>query len=431
MDWRDLIAGVGGLNPHGGSAFLRGFQRAKQEIAEREAREAQAGQRQEDLTLRKNADVRAANQDTRAANQDTRATQAQRLAAVNTLRGLLEDQSIDDPAVFQQRMNFVTNMAPQVGAEPDFFKAFTPAPTVFQQRAAQKKLAAIEKAYSPQQLQMLEADTENGAAPFFKMMNGEQWTVAQLRSRAGTQATAPNGQAMSMRLPEAPEQQKPETRGLDVQAADALSRGDAETYQRLLKVKKEMGQADDRPRITVNTGQGLPASTMRRVDSKTRAFDSLPIVKTTQKMAEAVSFADALDVNTKSPSDDQALIYAFAKAMDPDSVVREGEYATVQKYAQSWAERFGFSAARVFSNTAFLTPQARANMKATIRTKYASARPQYDNVRRSYATQINRITGGVDGDEYLTDYAGGFPSTEPAARGSATYDDYLRAKGKK
>lgn len=45
-----------------------------------------------------------------------------------------------------------------------------------------------------------------------------------------------------------------ERRSLDVQAAAALASGDMETYNRLLKVKKEMGQADDRPRVTVNTG---------------------------------------------------------------------------------------------------------------------------------------------------------------------------------
>lgn len=46
----------------------------------------------------------------------------------------------------------------------------------------------------------------------------------------------------------APTEQKPETRGLDVQAADALARGDTAEYERLKRVKKEMGQADDRPR---------------------------------------------------------------------------------------------------------------------------------------------------------------------------------------
>jgi hypothetical protein len=29
------------------------------------------------------------------------------------------------------------------------------------------------------------------------------------------------------------------------------------------------------------------------------------------------------------------MVYAFAKIMDPESVVREGEYETVKKYSQS------------------------------------------------------------------------------------------------
>ena len=97
--------------------------------------------------------------------------------------------------------------------------------------------------------------------------------------------------------------------------------------------------------------------------------------------------------------------------MDPDSVVREGEYATVQKYGQSWAEQFGFDVKRLFSNTAFLTPQARANMKATVRAKYAAALPQYQNVRKSYVDRINKRTGAKDGDQYLIDYGAAFPTT--------------------
>jgi hypothetical protein len=177
----------------------------------------------------------------------------------------------------------------------------------------------------------------------------------------------------------------------------------------------------------------LSPQAQRRLDSTIRAYDALPIVKKTQTMAEAVSFADSLSPNTTNPADDQALIYAFAKAMDPDSVVREGEYATVQKYAQSWAESFGFNAARVFSNTSFLTPQARSNMKRTIRARYQAARAQYDNVTSSYATKIDRITGqSGTGREYLTDYEGAFPSggaTGAAPVGAPSYQDYLRQKG--
>ena len=48
-------------------------------------------------------------------------------------------------------------------------------------------------------------------------------------------------------------------------------------------------------------------------------------------------------------------------------------------------------------------------MKATILSKFLAAQGQYDNVRRSYAGQINRMTNSNDGDSYLTDYGAAFP----------------------
>jgi hypothetical protein len=157
------------------------------------------------------------------------------------------------------------------------------------------------------------------------------------------------------------------------------------------------------------TPQGLDPRAQRRVDAKTKAFDSLPVVKKVQTMAEAVSFVQGMNPKTQNPADDQALIYAFAKVMDPESVVREGEYATVQKYAQQWAATLGFNAARIFSNTPFLTETARSNMKSTIKARYQATKAQYDNVRRSYGGQVNTITGQSDGETYLTDYGGAFP----------------------
>ena len=178
-------------------------------------------------------------------------------------------------------------------------------------------------------------------------------------------------------------------------------------YQRLLKVKKELGQADDRPRVTVQTSGNLPPATTRRANQLADKFQAHPTVKRANTMSEAVSFVNGLDVNTKNPADDQALIYAFAKAMDPESVVREGEYATVQKYAQSWLEKFGFDARRVLSsNVPILTPQARQNLKTTITARFGSTKAQYDAIRRQFATQINRTTGKDDGEDWLIDALG-------------------------
>jgi hypothetical protein len=194
----------------------------------------------------------------------------------------------------------------------------------------------------------------------------------------------------------------------------------AERKAQIERDRKAYMQADDRaPRVTVNTGQegAFPPAVQRRIDAKVRGFEANPVVKKTATMAEAVSFADALDPNTTNPSDDQALIYAFAKVMDPESVVREGEYATVQKYAQSWSESFGFDVKRIFSNSPFLTPQARANMKATIRQKYASVRGQFDNIRNEYGRQIERITRQPGGVDELPDFGAAYPALrQPAAQ---------------
>jgi hypothetical protein len=181
--------------------------------------------------------------------------------------------------------------------------------------------------------------------------------------------------------------------------------------------RKRYMQADDRaPRVTVNTGgQGAyPPAQQRRIDAVIKGFDAQPVVKRTQVMSEGVNFSQALEDDTTNPADDQALIYAFAKVMDPDSVVREGEYATVQKYAQSWAQRFGFDVQRIFSNTQFLTPQARKNMKATLMTKFNVERRAYENLRNEYGRRIERITGKPGGIEELTDYGAAFPQDAAA-----------------
>lgn len=141
-----------------------------------------------------------------------------------------------------------------------------------------------------------------------------------------------------------------------------------------------------------------------RVDRQVSQFKDEPIVKKYSKVADALQFAKSLDVNSKNPADDQALIYAFAKAMDPDSAVREGEYATIQKYSQSWLESFGFNAKRVLLNQEFLTPEARTNLVKTITQRAAPVITQYQKLHSYYSGRINKITGRKDGVDDLPDY---------------------------
>lgn len=134
-------------------------------------------------------------------------------------------------------------------------------------------------------------------------------------------------------------------------------------------------------------------SANRRIDAYVARFNSNPLTKRHTVQQEALSYVESLDPNSTSSADDQSLIYAFAKANDPDSVVREGEYATVQKYAQSYAEKFGFDVKRMAVNSEFLTPQARANMVKVIRGRAAATGREYAQLYKTTHDNLVRIAG--------------------------------------
>lgn len=218
FDPRTLIPlAVTGLNPGGGGGFARGWARAQQEAEARRLQDEQRAAQQEQVGFQRTVQQeqlgfqRDAN--TRANASSTRETQQQQLNAVNSFRQLLEDPNIDDPTLFDQRLQFATQYAPTLGVDPGFLQSLRPAPTVFQQREARAKLKEIAGAYSAQQMTMLEADDQTGSAPLFTLKSGEKLTIAQLRERAGTQPVMPDGRPASLRtqikpdVPNTPEEQ--------------------------------------------------------------------------------------------------------------------------------------------------------------------------------------------------------------------------------
>lgn len=144
-----------------------------------------------------------------------------------------------------------------------------------------------------------------------------------------------------------------------------------------------------------------------RIDNERQQYDHNPITVRFTKAAEASSFANQIDPHSKSPADSQGMIYAFAKAMDPESVVREGEYATVQKYSQSWLERFGFNARRIIDNSEFLTPEAIQMMQKTIKDRLAPSYRQYQVVRNSAVQRMKalQLDPSINVEQLLPDYA--------------------------
>ncbi len=184
--------------------------------------------------------------------------------------------------------------------------------------------------------------------------------------------------------------------------------------------------ANRKARVEKALSGGLDSLTAGRVDRIAGQFDNEPIVKNYNVVLEGKNFVQSIPSDTKNPADQQGLIYAFAKAMDPNSVVREGEYATVQKYAQSWAQSFGFNAERIFSNSPFLSVEAIKNMKDTINKKYSAIQSQYNNLTSEYGRRINRVTGMGDGTDYLSNYANGATTQGSTSNSTSDYSSKIQ-----
>lgn len=163
------------------------------------------------------------------------------------------------------------------------------------------------------------------------------------------------------------------------------------------------------------------------LNSNTGAFDGEPIVKNFNVVKSGYNFAKNISSTSENSSDHQALIYAFAKAMDPDSVVREGEYATVQKYSQSWVQRYGKSFMQAVEGTGFLTQTAMDNMKKTIAAKYSVAETQYKDLKKEYDRKEANIRSGKGNtlqDYSSTSTASPAPAKTTPVSVNGGYDEY-------
>jgi len=210
----------------------------------------------------------------------------------------------------------------------------------------------------------------------------------------------------------------------------AAAAGDPVAQKALKDMADEKVRVARESRPVADGGMSNPVA--NRVNSIAGNFDNEPAVKNYTTIREAREFVKSLGQGSAgNATDDQGLLYAFAKAMDPGSVVREGEYATVQKYAQSWAQNLGFKADRIFSNSPFLTDEARRQMKATVDKKYAAAEKNYRTIYDEYGRRIEKVGGVKNGREYITDYAKGADANADAGVETQQHNGvtYQRRKG--
>ena len=178
-------------------------------------------------------------------------------------------------------------------------------------------------------------------------------------------------------------------------------------YDRQVSLLREKNKIENVASPSGNTQlyAGLSSPTATAIRAQVSKFSSEPTVTNFNVIQEGKNFVDSLASKTTNPADDQALIYSLAKVLDPNSVVREGEYATAQKYSQSWINSFGKSVSQAIAGTGFLSETARQNIKETINSRYNASKLSYNNLYNNYVSGINSLTGRDDGTSFLRDYA--------------------------
>lgn len=160
--------------------------------------------------------------------------------------------------------------------------------------------------------------------------------------------------------------------------------------------------------------QGQDEIKNARDDRKDRFSDTMDLRKQFEAAPPVKSYRAAIPEYARglstaaTPQGDLALTYAFAKVMDPDSVVRESEQGAIiesQPWFQSKVEQirkqFGADGSGQF------TPKARAALRAEMHNKivelnrsYSSQRSRYKSDALEFGLNPDRILGEHDGRSY-------------------------------
>lgn len=119
---------------------------------------------------------------------------------------------------------------------------------------------------------------------------------------------------------------------------------------------------------------------------------------------------------------DIGLIYSYVKTLDPESVVREGEFAVATR-AASAPDQIGNAVRRALSGQQ-LSPQQRQNLVKATETLLKPAQERYRRDRSYYSNMASRY--GTDPYEVVGDDPDAEIATEPTASSVPALEDVLK-----
>lgn len=142
------------------------------------------------------------------------------------------------------------------------------------------------------------------------------------------------------------------------------------------------------------TGSLTPAQARKAETDLRKEFDSNPEVKSYRTIAQSAATVKQLASAPPTANNDIALIYSAMKAYDPNSVVRETEFATAQN-AAGVPDKIRNTWNRVL-NGQRLNPRQRAEIAASVNTVAGSAGRRFQEMEGQYRTYAQDY--GVDPD---------------------------------
>jgi len=106
--------------------------------------------------------------------------------------------------------------------------------------------------------------------------------------------------------------------------------------------------------------------------------DYKPIFKEVRILNNGFIFAEDFNVHTQNPYDDQALIFAFMKVLDPGSIVRQSEFDTALQNA-SLLETYSAKWRKAVEGKGMLEPSQRQNILDTMDKLYEDKKSLYQS----------------------------------------------------
>jgi hypothetical protein len=140
-----------------------------------------------------------------------------------------------------------------------------------------------------------------------------------------------------------------------------------------------------------------------RIERRVQQFDNSAAAKNASELLGHWDRVAGIDVNAGGPegaAQDAMLIYTYAKAMDPASAVREGEYDTVQAWATNRKDTFFLNAIRILETAPLLTAPARQAIRDRIGEVANAAVGRYNRELPKLNGDLQRIYGPFDAETW-------------------------------